>query len=807
MDVCNIIFTVEYCRIELSFKREDGKMKKKILTVVITLVVLSLFTSLIAFANYYQQIVYNINEDGTACLLKTYDSSATGKVVIPETYNGANVTAIGENAFLKCSGVTEVEVPKTIMSIGAFSLGYTENENDEKIKKDGFIIWGRVGSAAEKYATENGITFKVYLTTPVLKSAKNAVGGVNVNWTPVKNAEGYNVYRKNVKGKWKLIAYVSGENTKKYLDTTAANATDYIYTVRAKAGDFLSGYDKNGVSVHYSVAPTVTLTNKKNGVQINWTQNDKATSYRVYKKANGATKWTKMKTVKNNVFSYTDTTAISGEKSYYCVVAVENSYKSAYETNKSNVFLSEPVVTAAKNTTKGIKVYWNKVNGAEKYRVYRKVNGSNWSRIKDVKATSLAYTDTKVEAGAKYNYTVRALSGKSISSYSKGVLTYGVQYPVLSKIEVASNGLKIHWSKVNVADNYAVYRKNGNGNWARIYTTKNNSSLSYTDKSVVSGVSYTYTVISYYKKVKSSYDSKGLTATYFAPPYINSVRYIDDKTVQVSWDSLTGAGSYILYRKEVGGKYAKIATLPSNVLSYTDSNVDKTKTYVYAMKAKSTFGVVSGKSNEKMTSFVDPNKPMIALTFDDGPSSSATTRILNVLEKHNARATFFVVGSRVDSYKSQIKRAYDLKCEIGNHTYNHKTLTNLSADGVKSELSATDKKVKAITGVSPVIMRPPGGSYKTDTVRNNAPYPIIMWSVDTRDWESRNATSVVNHIKSHAYDGAIILMHDLYDSTATATETIVPWLISQGYQLVTVSEMMEAKGIQMQNGVAYSSAR
>ena len=782
-------------------------MKKKILTVVITLVVLSLFTSLIAFANYYQQTVYNINEDGTACLLKTYDSSATGKVVIPETYNGAKVTAIGENAFLKCSGVTEVEVPKTIVSIGAFSLGYTENENGEKIKKDGFIIWGRVGSEAEKYATENGITFKVYLTTPVLKSAKNAVGGVNVNWTPVKNAEGYNVYRKNVKGKWKLIAYVSGENTKKFLDTTAANATDYIYTVRAKAGDFLSGYDKNGVLVHYSVAPTVTLTNKKNGVQINWTQNDKATSYRVYKKANGATKWTKMKTVKNNVFSYTDTTAISGEKSYYCVVAVENSYKSAYETNKSNVFLSEPVVTAAKNTTKGIKVYWNKVNGAEKYRVYRKVNGSNWSRIKDVKATSLAYTDTKAEAGAKYNYTVRALSGKSISSYSKGVLTYGVQYPVLSKIEVASNGLKIHWSKVNVADNYAVYRKNESGKWVKIYTSKNNTTLSYTDKNVVSGNSYTYTVVSYYKKVKSGYDTKGLTATYFAPPAINSVKCIDNQTILISWNALTGTDSYILYRKEVGGKYAKIATLPSNVLSYTDSNVDKTKTYVYAMKAKSTFGVVSGKSNEKMTSFVDPNKPMIALTFDDGPSSSATTRILNVLEKYNARATFFVVGSRVDSYKSQIKRAYDLKCEIGNHTYNHKTLTNLSADGVKSELSATDKKVKAITGVSPVIMRPPGGSYKTDTVRNNTPYPIIMWSVDTRDWESRNATSVVNHIKSHAYDGAIILMHDLYDSTATATETIVPWLISQGYQLVTVSEMMEAKGIQMQNGVAYSSAR
>ena len=341
----------------------------------------------------------------------------------------------------------------------------------------------------------------------------------------------------------------------------------------------------------------------------------------------------------------------------------------------------------------------------------------------------------------------------------------------------------------------------------KLYTTKNNSTLSYTDKTVLSGASYTYTVVSYYKKTKSGHDSKGLTATFFAAPCITSAKCIDNKTIRINWNSLSGAESFMVYKKELGGKYTKIATVPANVLSYTDTNVDKSKTYVYALKAKSVAGIVSGKSNEKTKRLIDPNKPMIALTFDDGPSKSATTRILDVLEKYDARATFFVVGSRVDSYKNQIKRAYNLNCEIGNHSYNHKTLTSLSKDSLKWELSETDRKVKAITGVSPVLMRPPGGSYKTDTVRKNTAYPIIMWSIDTRDWESRNSTAVANHIKSKAYDGAIILMHDLYDSTATATEIVVPWLISQGYQLVTVSEMMEARGIQMQNGVAYNSAR
>ena len=788
-------------------KREDVNLKKKIAVGVISLSVILIITTVIAFANYFQQTIYSINENGAICSLKTYDSSAVGKVEILKEYNGAMVTAIESNAFLKCSQVTEVIVPKTVVNVGDFSLGYIENENGEKVKKEGFVIWGRAGSEVEKYAINNGITFKVYLTTPVLKSAKNAVGGVNVTWTPVENAEGYNVYRKNAKGKWKLIAFVSGENTGKYLDTTAVNTTDCIYTVRAKTGAFLSGYDKQGVSVYYVAAPIVTLSNTQKGVQIKWTKNDKATSYRVYKKVDGATKWTRIKTVKNNVLSYIDTTSVSGEKSYYCVVAVENQNKSSYETTKFSLFLNEPTVTASKNSTKGIKIYWSKVNGAEKYRVYRRVNGSKWAKIADVSGSVFAYTDVDVLPGVKYSYTVRAISGKSISSYNKGVTTYCVNYPKLSKVEIAKNGLKVSWQKVDLANNYSVYRKNENGKWVKIHTTKNNTTLSYTDKNVVSQNNYTYTVVAWYKKVKSGFDSRGLTGTYFSSPYITSARCTDNGIV-IGWESLGGAENYMIYKKEFGApKYSRIATVTADVLSYTDTNIELGKRYIYAIKAKSVDGIISGVSNVKVKRVIDPTKPMIALTFDDGPSKNATTRILNILEANGAQATFFVVGSRVDSYKSQIKRIYDMGSEIGNHTYNHTTLTKCSATTIKNELSSTDSKVKAITGESPVLMRPPGGSYKNDTVKNNTAYPIIMWSVDTRDWESRNATSVVNHIKSHAYDGAIILMHDLYDSTATATETIVPWLISQGYQLVTVSEMMEAKGIQMQNGVAYSSAR
>lgn len=207
-------------------------------------------------------------------------------------------------------------------------------------------------------------------------------------------------------------------------------------------------------------------------------------------------------------------------------------------------------------------------------------------------------------------------------------------------------------------------------------------------------------------------------------------------------------------------------------------------------------------SNSDSLYGIDPNKPMVALTFDDGPLTSVTTRILNVLEANDSRATFFVVGNRVNTYKSCVVRAYNLGCEIGNHTYSHQTLTVIGVSAMKSQINQTNTAVKNIIGVAPTLARAPGGSYNS-TVLANINMPFIQWSVDTLDWKSRNASSVVSVIKNNVRDGSIILMHDLYASTASATETIVPWLISKGYQIVTVSEMMAVNGTKMQSGKVY----
>lgn len=194
----------------------------------------------------------------------------------------------------------------------------------------------------------------------------------------------------------------------------------------------------------------------------------------------------------------------------------------------------------------------------------------------------------------------------------------------------------------------------------------------------------------------------------------------------------------------------------------------------------------------------------VALTYDDGPSKH-TNKILDCLSRFGAKATFFVVGNRVDTYADTLLRAHSLGMEIGNHTMTHPKLTSLSLSAVSSELNSTANAIERITGKRPSLVRPPYGSYNQNTI-NTAGCPFILWSIDTLDWKTKNAQKTVNAILSDVKDGDIILMHDLYLPTAEATEIIVPKLIEMGFDLVTVSELAERKGISLTTK-SYSSLK
>ncbi|MBQ7797364.1 MAG: polysaccharide deacetylase family protein [Lachnospiraceae bacterium] len=192
---------------------------------------------------------------------------------------------------------------------------------------------------------------------------------------------------------------------------------------------------------------------------------------------------------------------------------------------------------------------------------------------------------------------------------------------------------------------------------------------------------------------------------------------------------------------------------------------------------------------------IDPSKPMVALTFDDGPAP-ATWRILDTLESHGARATFYMVGNRMSSYPDTVRRITALGCEIGSHTWGHNYITRLSAENLHANLNQFNTTLQQIAGIRSMTMRPPGGFVNEASKLALASYgvPAIMWSIDTLDWKTRSPQATVNTVLSQVRDGDIILMHDLYGTTADAAAMLVPELLNRGYQLVTVSDLARCRG-------------
>lgn len=201
-----------------------------------------------------------------------------------------------------------------------------------------------------------------------------------------------------------------------------------------------------------------------------------------------------------------------------------------------------------------------------------------------------------------------------------------------------------------------------------------------------------------------------------------------------------------------------------------------------------------------------PRSKAVALTFDDGPSTVNTPKVLETLKKYNAHATFFVVGNRVAAGADVLKQAVAQGNEIGNHSWDHSNLSRKNMTFVNSQYDRTAKLVQKLSGFKIAFLRPPYGAI-SDKMRKKLKHPMILWNVDTLDWKTRNAKSVYKYVKRHVSDGDIILMHDIHPSTAEALKKVVPWLVKQDYDLLTVSELMKRKGIKMKNGKAYGSAK
>lgn len=194
-------------------------------------------------------------------------------------------------------------------------------------------------------------------------------------------------------------------------------------------------------------------------------------------------------------------------------------------------------------------------------------------------------------------------------------------------------------------------------------------------------------------------------------------------------------------------------------------------------------------------------RPMIALTFDDGPGEY-TEELINCLVENNAKATFFMLGQNVEAYPEIAKKVSDAGMELGNHSYSHPDLVTIGSEAAAQQVSNTDAALKSATGFEATVMRPPGGSFN-DSVKAAIDHPLIIWSIDTRDWATKSEDQTYQGVMDNAQDGSVVLMHDIHEWSVKAAIRMIPDLIAKGFKLVTVSELAEAKGKTLQSGNAY----
>lgn len=190
------------------------------------------------------------------------------------------------------------------------------------------------------------------------------------------------------------------------------------------------------------------------------------------------------------------------------------------------------------------------------------------------------------------------------------------------------------------------------------------------------------------------------------------------------------------------------------------------------------------------------NKKLIAFTFDDGPSYIGTNKLLDNLDKYNARVTFFVLGSRVENYKDTLTKAYKMGNTIGNHTYSHSNLLKLDNYSVMDEIKKTNETIKNITGSEAIYLRPPYGNINSD-IKNISNMYTILWDLDTEDWKNKDKDRIADYIVSNAHDGAIVLLHDLYETSVDGALLAMERLEKEGYAFVTIDEMIKIKDIQL----------
>ena len=369
---------------------------------------------------------------------------------------------------------------------------------------------------------------------------------------------------------------VKGKDYKVIYPTNSVNVGRYSVKIQ-----FIGNYSGT-VNKYFDIVPTVSsLTNTSGGIKLSWNKVDGAYGYRIYQKTSNG--WKRIKDT--TATSFTDSAVSANQTKTYTIRCIDKNGKTVsgfYSKGWSKKYTPvAPTISKLENTSSGIKLNWNKITGAYGYRLYYKPASGGWKRFKDTTATS--FTDSGVVPNKTETYTIRCLdkNGNTISGFNSNgwSIKYVPVAPTISKLENTSSGIKLSWNKVTGVYGYRIYQKTSNG-WKRI---KDTTATSFTDSAVSANQTKTYTIrcIDKNGNTVSGYNSKGWSKKYTeSTPSISKLENTSGG-IKLSWNKVTGAYGYRLYRKTSSGwKRIKDTT----ATTYTDSAVKSGRTETYTIR-------------------------------------------------------------------------------------------------------------------------------------------------------------------------------------------------------------------------------
>ena len=524
---------------------------------------------------------------GDAGLVQRFDTpSRTG--LVGYVFNFAT-----DNSFDFSANTVVFSVQFKVIKAGAVTLNpilreFLDEDCDAIVDLNGETVSGTISLTEEvSLAKQNTYAAKA----PLITSFGCYANGLRVNWSTSEGAAKYRVFRKDDAGKWATLDTVT---TAYYLDKNVESGVTYTYTVRALDADnhVVSAYSTAGWKGTYVAQPAISSFNSlAGGLQLGWNGVNGAAGYRIFRK-DANNKWQMVADVDG--LTYTDTNVTPGTQYAYTIRCLNNRgvLVSSYNTTGfTSYYLGAPVLTSVTGGYGCVTVKWAAMNGAEKYRVFRKNldEDTGWFKIADT--TAVSYNDKVVDSDSNYAYTVRCLSADA-KKYTSVADPVGLQIhyyaaPAITKFQNIAGGTTITWGAVNGVGNHRLFRKEGTGGWKKIADT---TATTYTDKNVKTGVTYSYTVRSLTDDgtaFLSAYNTTGWKNTYLDAPTVTSVgNYVG--YVRVNWAKMTGAAKFAVFRKEGTGGWTKLGTTTG--VYWNDKTAVSGKTYRYTARCISADG-------------------------------------------------------------------------------------------------------------------------------------------------------------------------------------------------------------------------